>query len=278
MSSKADTTAAPGPKVSIGLPCYNAEATVAESVESIREQTLADWELIAIDDGSTDGTRAVLASFDDPRIRLLSDGTNRGRCARLNQIAETARGRYLARMDADDIMLPERLEKQAGFLQAHPDIDLLGGGLVSIDASGTARGMQLAPGFVDDPWRIFRGEVLYHPTVMARTEWFRNHPYIEGYVYSDDFALWAKYAGELTIANLQEPLIKYREHELFTYAKYRGRSRETLRALHEFGPRWLTAGQLRALVLRRHLKDWVYRLLKYAGLWRHTYRLSRQTC
>lgn len=264
------------PAVTVGLPCYNAAETVAETVESILKQTFSDWELIAVDDGSADGTLTILRSFGDPRIRIVADGVNRGRCARLNQIAESAKGRYLARMDADDIMLPERLAKQVAFLEAHPAVDLLGGGLISIDAAGRARGMQLAPPRVSDARRILMGEVLYHPTVMARTQWFRTHPYLEGYVYSDDFALWAKHAGELRIANLQEPLIKYREHELFTYDKYRGRSRETLRALRTFGPRWVSPAKLRTLVLRRRLKDAVYWLFHATGLWGQAYRLSRR--
>lgn len=264
------------PLVTIGLPCCNAERWLEECVTSVLAQTFSDWELIAVDDGSTDRTPAILRTFDDPRIRVVADGVNLGRCARLNQIAESANGKYLARMDADDVMLPERIEKQVAFLEAHPDVDLLGGGLISIDAQGRPKGWRCLPERINNPRRILKGEALFHPTVMATTQWFRTHPYIEGYIYSDDFALWTKYAETLTIANLREPLIKYREHELFTYDKYRGRSRETLRALHELGSRWLAPRQLRTLVFRRRLKDTVYWLFHATGLWGQAYRLSRR--
>lgn len=264
------------PHVTIGLPCYNAAPFLAEALRSILAQTFTDWELIAVDDGSTDDTAAILAAVDDSRVRVLSDGANRGRCARLNQIAESATGEFLARMDADDVMFPERLARQVAFLRAHPEVDLLGAGLVSIDTHGAVRGAQCAPAAVVGARRILAGEVLYHPTVLGRTAWFRTHPYMPEYRYSDDFALWARHAGELRIANLPEPLLFYREHELFTYAKYRARSHETLDALRRFGPAVVAPATLRTLVLRRRLKDALYALLHRAGLWHHAHRLSRR--
>lgn len=112
------------PTVSIVLPVYNAGSVLQQALLSLSHQTFRDWELILIDDGSTDG---CLSGFRpaDGRIILIQDGANRGLAARLNEGIDHARGKYLARMDQDDIAYPERLEAQVNFLGKHPEIDLV---------------------------------------------------------------------------------------------------------------------------------------------------------
>ena len=95
--------------VTIGIPIFNAEATLLETVQSVISQTVRDWELILIDDGSRDGSLAIANSIQDPRIRVLSDGVNKGLPARLNQIVDEAKYDLIMRMDADDLMHPQRL-------------------------------------------------------------------------------------------------------------------------------------------------------------------------
>ncbi len=265
------------PLISIVLPCYNVQDTIAACLQSILGQSYQNWELLAIDDGSTDNTREILHSFSDPRIHIISDGINRGCSHRLNQAALLVKGAYYARMDGDDLMFPRRLEKQIEFLQQHQDIDLLGTGLVSVDKDLVPTGQRLAPVRVSDPYRILQGEVLYQPTVMGRTSWFLEHPYPDGYLYSEDFALWVKSARNLTVANLQEPLLFYREKGLFSYTKYQGRRQEIRRALHDHGPELV--GQLRAcfLFLRRYAKDLVYALFYSLGIWNQVLRLSNRS-
>ncbi|HZZ80116.1 MAG TPA: glycosyltransferase family A protein, partial [Gemmataceae bacterium] len=112
-------------QVSIGIPFLNAKRLLADAVRSVFAQTCTDWELILIDDGSTDGSLDIVRDIHDPRVRLVSDGTNRGLCARLNQMVSLANGVYFARMDADDLMHPERIERQVAHLQANPQIDVL---------------------------------------------------------------------------------------------------------------------------------------------------------
>src|SRR5687767_9206093 len=114
------------PAVSIVLPVYDAVAYVAEAVRSILAQTFGDFELILVNDGSTDGSRDVLAGFKDYRIRIL-DQQNLGLVAALNRGIREARGEWIARMDADDVSLPGRLEAQITHLRRHPEIGLLGG-------------------------------------------------------------------------------------------------------------------------------------------------------
>src|SRR4051812_22555449 len=112
----------PFPLVSVVLPVRDGASTIAYAIESILRQTLAEWELLLIDDGSQDATFAIAESYKDARIRLLKDGQRLGIATRLNQGIDLARGRYLARMDADDIAYPERLAIQVAYLDSNPRV------------------------------------------------------------------------------------------------------------------------------------------------------------
>ena len=114
--------------VTIGLPFYNAEKYLALAIESVLQQTYTNWELLLLDDGSTDNSLSIAQSYaqKDSRIKVISDGKNKNLATRLNELPSLAQGLYLARMDADDIMLPARIERQLAVLKAHPEIDVLG--------------------------------------------------------------------------------------------------------------------------------------------------------
>src|SRR5271157_3722803 len=112
--------------VTIGLPAFNARPYLELALRSIFAQTFRDWELIIIDDGSSDGSPELLHCLDDERVRVIADGQHLGLGARLNQIVGMARGRYIARMDADDLMHPERLQTQLDYLLQHPRVDVVG--------------------------------------------------------------------------------------------------------------------------------------------------------
>ncbi|HWN13623.1 MAG TPA: glycosyltransferase family A protein, partial [Candidatus Dormibacteraeota bacterium] len=128
--------------VTIGIPFRNARRSLATAVRSVFAQTHHDWELLLIDDGSTDGSIEVVRRLDDPRVRLLGDASHRGLCTRLNQIAAMARGTYLARMDADDVMHPERVERQLALLQTDPSVDLVDTATFTMDDDLTPRGVR----------------------------------------------------------------------------------------------------------------------------------------
>src|SRR5438067_2030114 len=113
-------------ELSIGLPSFNAGRFLREAVQSIVAQTFADWELIVVDDGSNDGSFSTLANIGDSRVHIYSDGRHCGLAARLNQIVDLARGRYIGRMDADDLSHPRRFEMQMDFLRRHHKIDGVG--------------------------------------------------------------------------------------------------------------------------------------------------------
>lgn len=167
------------PTVSVLMPARNVRPYIAEAIASILCQDMDAWELIVIDDGSTDGTADEARRQSDPRIRVLCDGRHLGRSARLNQGVALARGRYIARMDADDVAYPGRLRRQAEHLDAHPSVDLVSNHMLVITTDGDAVGTLRWRGGSHE-------EIVAHPqaafhfgqgTCMGRAEWFAKWPY-----------------------------------------------------------------------------------------------------
>lgn len=215
MSMQTATPRSNAPLVSVLMPAYNCETYVSEAVSSMLSQTFADFELLVIDDGSTDATRAVLESIHDPRLRLVSNPRNLGLIATLNRGLELASGRYIARMDADDVSAPERLEKQVQFLESHPGVDVLGTMVNLIDEAGRIFG-SLAdyPTSTDDVRKYMLRECcLVHPTVMFRKDVVQAAGgYDASARHAEDYDLWLRLADRHMIANLPEKLVSYRMH------------------------------------------------------------------
>jgi glycosyltransferase involved in cell wall biosynthesis len=209
------------PTLSIGLPCFNAGPFLSQAVQSILVQTFRDWELIVLDDGSRDGSLSTLTKFADPRIRIYSDGLHRGLGARLNEIVKLSRGKYVARMDADDLSHPRRFEMQVQFLEEHPEVDGVGCGLISFDRDHRAIGKRIFPcdmdGIVADP---LRGILIAHATFCARKAWVERHSYNESNLGCEDWELWQSSYRNSRFANLAEPLYFYREFDSFSLSKY----------------------------------------------------------
>ncbi|HWA86496.1 MAG TPA: glycosyltransferase [Opitutus sp.] len=205
---------APLPEVSVLLPVRDAVAFLPESVGSIRRQTLTAWELVAVDDGSSDGSGEWLrrAATEDQRIRVIAQ-EGRGLVAALNCAAAEAHGVFLARMDADDVARPMRLARQVEFLKTHPAVGVVGSAVRRI---GAASGIWRRPG--DDA--ALRAELLFrtpfvHPTVMLRRELWETAAeggYREDFRAAEDIDLWERLAPHTAFGNLDEPLLDYRVH------------------------------------------------------------------
>ncbi|MHB1213703.1 MAG: glycosyltransferase [Thiobacillus sp.] len=198
------------------MPAHNCEAYVLEAVSSLLSQTFSDFELLVIDDGSTDATRTLLESVHDPRLRLVSNERNVGLIETLNRGLVLALGRYIARMDADDISLPARLEKQVQYLEAHPDILVLGSMVNLINERGEIFGT--IDDYPTDPNEIrdylLRECCLIHPSVMFRKETVMSAGgYSTGAEHAEDYDLWLHLSDHYRIANLPEKLVSYRMHQ-----------------------------------------------------------------
>jgi glycosyltransferase involved in cell wall biosynthesis len=198
------------PLVSIALPFYNAQVTLAEAIASIRRQSFADFEVLLLDDGSTDSSLEIARESGDTRFRVFSDGQNLGLAKRLNQCSELANGRLLARMDADDIMHPRRLERQVAEMLAHPEIDVLGTDSWAIDPTGRLLGLFPSCDPSADPWVVVRRGLFIHPTVLGRTDWFQQHRYLESCIRAEDHELWTRCCSSSCFRVLHEPLLFYR--------------------------------------------------------------------
>jgi len=252
--------------VTIGLPFLDARRFLADAVRSVFAQTHDDWELLLIDDGSADGSIDVVRRLNDPRVRVLSDGSNRGLCARLNQIASLAQGAYLARMDADDLMHPERVERQIKFLRANPSIDLIDTATFTVDDDLTPLGIRGDRPLDSRPQAVLRNGLLIHPTVMGRAEWFRSNPYDPVYVRAEDRELWSRTCATTTFARLCEPLFFYREGPAGNLRNYLRTERTVRDILHRYGPPLVGARRTRLLVMRSRLKALAYRIGTKLGL------------
>ncbi|MBI2552394.1 glycosyltransferase [Candidatus Uhrbacteria bacterium] len=202
------------PTVSVLLPVYNGEKFIAEAVQSMLEQTYRDFELIVIDDGSTDRTAAILDQFHDTRILRLRNPENLGLVRSLNLAAQKAQGKYLARMDADDVSHPARLEKQVKFFELNPEVGVVGTAVRQTDARGRALSTLVYPETHELIfWRFFFGLALQHPTVMLRADLFNAvHGYNEEFPCAQDTELWSRLLERTKFANLPEVLHYRRMH------------------------------------------------------------------
>lgn len=199
------------PLVTIGIAFYNSQDCLLDSVRSIFAQTFQNWELLLIDDGSTDKSLEIAHTIDDPRVRVISDGTNKKLPARLNQIISLARGKYIARMDADDICWSSRIEKQLDLLEGHPDVDVVGTGIVYLDSFDRPVGHKPAlPSHAEICQEPHRGFGMCHGSVVAKKSWYEKYHYDEMVHLGQDFNLWLRSYQESKFANIPDPLYCYR--------------------------------------------------------------------
>ena len=198
------------PCVSVLMPAYNVEKYVGAAIESILNQTFSDFEFIIINDGSVDNTASVIKKYaeQDKRIRFIDNHENRGFIARLNDCLDLARGRYVAKMDSDDISLPERLAKQVNFLDAHPDVGMVGCGLQKF---GTSEKIDIRPAHVG-VMDFMYGCVT--TVFMARRDIIEYHHlrFDSNYFAAEDMEFYSRFARIAKIVNLQEVLYMYRYH------------------------------------------------------------------
>jgi len=200
--------------VSVVIPVYNREAYVGDAIESVLAQTFTDFEVLVIDDGSTDRSREVAGAYRDPRIRLLHNERNQGLPRTRNTGVDSARGTYLAFLDSDDLALPTRLAKQVAFLDGHPDHAAVGAWVDWMDDAGRPlRRTKRRPVAADDvaALRLFR-QGIENTASMARTAVLREYRHDERFEVSEDFEIWARVAAAHAIANLPEVLVRRRAH------------------------------------------------------------------
>jgi glycosyltransferase involved in cell wall biosynthesis len=209
MSSESNNT----PLISVVMPVFNAQKFLAQSIESILSQTEKNFEFIIINDGSTDDSENIILSYSDKRIVYIKNEKNLGLSKSFNIGIRAAKGTYIARMDADDISVPERFKKQISYLESHPEIGVIGSSISVIDEKGgKKRTLSRPTNNLFIKWTSLFSTPMYHPTIMARTEIMKAHPYDERLSNSEDYELWSRllFGSDACFANLNEPLLFYR--------------------------------------------------------------------
>ena len=189
---------------------YNGEKYLREAIDSILNQTFTDFEFIIINDGSTDSTKDIILSYNDKRIKLINNEKNLFLATSLNKGIKLAKGKYIARMDADDISLPERFEIQYKFMEENQDIDICG---TWFQMFGDENRIVKHPETNDEiKFAMFNNSALGHPTIIFNSRIKPLFVYEEKQLGFEDYKLWLNLAISVKISNIQKVLLKYRWH------------------------------------------------------------------
>ncbi len=218
------------PLLSVLMPVYNCAPFLQESVSSVLNQDFRDFELILVNDGSTDTSAEVLSAFSDSRIRIVTHPENRGLIPALLTGLAQCRGRFIARMDCDDYCLPQRFSTQLNFLQQHPEVGVCGSAMQLFPK----KGKWLYP----ETHEEIKAQLLFsccmgHPSVMMRREVFDTHTYDMRYLYAEDYGLWFELAPHTRLHNLPEVLINYRIHPQQISSHIRSEQQKTCDRIRE---------------------------------------------
>lgn len=251
--------------ISIGIPFYNAEKYLALSIQSVISQSYKNWKLILVDDGSTDNSLKIAQEFAarDSRIRVISDGENKKLPYRLNQLIVESKGEFIARMDADDIMHPQRLEKQLQFLEKNKHYDLVSSGLISIDSQNKVKGFRCVGQLYDEFSSPNLSYPIVHPSVMARKSWYERNQYSLAYPRAEDFELWTRAikSKDFKMAVLPDLLLYYREEGNLSIDKIINSYKDTLKIYSKYH----SSSNIDIEVLKLNFKIIISKLLYYTG-------------
>ncbi|WP_426327162.1 glycosyltransferase family 2 protein [Pedobacter sp. R-06] len=200
------------PKITVFMAAYNQADFIGKSIDSILTQSFSDFELVVVNDGSTDNTATIVESFNDNRIRLVHNDGNKGLVYTRNRLLTLAQGEYIAILDADDIAYPDRLKLQHNFLLANPEIALCGGHAAIIDEHNHKTGGKLiVPVDNVDLFMLF-GNPFVNSTTMFKTSVFIELNGYQNYSISEDFDLFIRMAEKYKVTNLNEIFVDYRVH------------------------------------------------------------------
>ena len=263
------------PLISIGIPFYNAEKYLGFAIQSVIAQSYENWELILVDDGSSDNSLKIAQEFSqrDGRIRVIYDGQNKKLPSRLNQIIQESKGEFIARMDADDIMHPERLEKQFNFLEKNINFDLVSSGIISIDNFNNIIGYRCVESLYTDFSVMKRSHPIAHPTVFARKNWYLRNQYNINFPRSEDFELWcrASLKNDLKLAVIPDLLLYYREAGVLSIDKINRSYRDGLEIYKNYN----TRPQLK-VILKEYIKMFLVKTLDRFGFLQHIVKLRNK--
>jgi glycosyltransferase involved in cell wall biosynthesis len=247
-------------KVTIGLPFYNNAETLKLAIESVILQSYTNWELILINDGSTDGSDLIAKNYSKAHdnIRYINDAVNRGLVYRLNQIIDLTETQFLARMDADDVMFCDRIEKQVSILNKNKEYDVVSSGAIIINQKNQITGMRDC--FPLDNFtyiNLFSKSFIIHPTAIFRTNWIKLHRYSPDYIRAEDLELWCRTFYNLKLFRIAEPLLFYREGDV-NINNYVLSMRTKLKIIENYGFKIMSKNKIFFIKIITNLKIFIY--------------------
>ena len=248
------------PLVSIGISFHNNVSTLGDAIRSVFAQTFQNWELLLVDDHSTDGSLHIAQSVLDPRVRVYRGGAEKGFVYQLNRITHLTKGKYYARMDADDMMHPGRLSKQIKYLEENTNIDLVDAAMYSMDQQCNVRAIRNLNSLDYRPVILLGRGLLCHATITGRVEWFKKNPYDPKYLRAEDRELWCRTFNNSHFGRVKEPLYFVREG-LVNVNNYLAGGKTVRVIIKKYGPLHLGKYRVMQLIAASYMKSYAYRLL-----------------
>jgi glycosyltransferase involved in cell wall biosynthesis len=216
------------PRITVLMPVFNGSKYLRPAIESILEQSFTDFEFLIIDDGSTDNSLEICRTYSDARMRIVENGKNLGLIDTLNKGLSIARGKYIARMDCDDISAPRRLEKQFLFMEENPELGGCGTWFERI-GNGKHTIHRFPKGNDDIKFCLVFDNAFLHSSMLLRTAFLEEYGlrYDRGYTHAEDYEFWVRCISHARFVNLPEALVQYRYHEGNVSHKFSSEQRES---------------------------------------------------
>lgn len=263
-------THAVGERVTVGMPFSQEPFDILErAVRSVFAQTHADWQLLLVGDAPSAENVSQLRAIKDPRVTVVVNSNRAGLATRLNDIAALAETRLLARMDADDIMMPRRLAVQIQHMQGEANV--VGSRAVAIDARNRVLGVLEEPCLPQTPAGFLKSHALTHPTVMGETSWFKRNPYRTDLKRAEDKELWLRTAGATKFRKTSDTVLFYRVRRPSIHVHARDARYDRL-VIREYGPELVGKFQTATLITRSHIKQRAHTAMILGGMSERIYR------
>ena len=258
--------------ITIGLPVYNCEQELIDTLKSIFSQTYEDWELIAIDDGSTDRSLDILMSINDPRVKVIHDGNNKKLAARLNEINERSSREYILRMDSGDMCSPRRVEAQLDLIKNN-DYNIVSSEMAVIDSKNNVLNLRRAPEHPITLENYLRyGSTICHPTILTRASWSKKNLYAIKNKRTEDYELWLRSIAEGVLDDkvhkkLNAPLYFYRDDSNVKTTQLDISFKERNELLKQYSNDILHSNEVSQLMMKNAFKKATLKMLSTLGLY-----------
>lgn len=262
------------PLVTIALPFYNDSSTIVDAVKSVFAQTYQNWELVIIDDGSTDNGYDLIKNIRDPRVQIIKGEKNEGISYRSNQVVELAKGEYVAKLDADDMMAKNRIEYQIEYLVANPTVDVVDTAMYSLSREAVPDGKRGFEELHKNPKLLVKSAYMLNGAVLAKKEWFKQNKYDGSYFRAEDYELWVRTFEHTNFARIPKPLYFVREGRV-SLKNYLN-TNKTLRKIYRiYGAKYNSFYTIIKLICYSYIKDWLYILFTKFNMQHLLVRTSR---